>query len=1061
MMEAGKLITLKIWHSGSFKKKGSVLEFVGGGYKTFEVDTDEMCWWYLVELVEKCGKVLKEVDHVYYMEPRTTSYEKGLKRVFTDADCRVLMEYAKEMRCVDCYVVPSVEVPRFLQLLVVGIHPTPSPEVVKKLTPKRAPQNNTNMKAPPSKSAQLSQSNLDELNVVVAQQEKETYPAYELDNEYDADEEYEVDDCTYDDIGDEWKDELEGSCDALAAQEIEEALVEDVIHSDGDTEDDEYKESRKNLRSWNADILKIARQLQNDVEDGKLLGQVASPQAQAQAQPQPQQGTTHQSDDLCSEYEESEDEIHTPGESEDDDFSGKRRRSKTVVVNASTDFTELRWTVGIRFPNRVEFRDCVARYAIAQGRNLTFSVSDKNRQQRLGVRCIPGCPFRMYASWESSRACFVVKSVDHQHTCTRNMKANRQLKTTWLAKQFLEIFKSRPHWPAAEICETVRRAYKVLVSRWFAYRVKYHAHRMLHGSMKEHYTKVGRYLEALKQLNPNTYFKLETDPKTNSPTFQRLFCCFDGVKQGWVGCRKVLCVDGCFLKTFLGGMLLSAVGRDANEQMYPLAWAVVEGENNDSWQWFVSHLKIALGENDGAGWTIISDEHQGILNAVAQELPEAEHRHCARHIFANWHKNFKGDEMKLLFWKCAKAYNEADYDDAIEEMEQVDPGAVVSFKSYQPKLFCRAFVKPDTKCDVILSNMAETWNGYIIKARNKHLIYMLEDIRSAVMQRMVLKREEGEKRTSAICPRVQQKLEKEKEHAANCMVLPSGPNLFQVSYYMDTLSVDLDAKSCTCKKWDLSGIPCRHAVAAIFYLHNNAEDYVHGWYKRNTFLNIYSGTISPCTGERHWPKVELPLDPPPIKIGPGRPRINRRRGPHEDPKKSGKLTKHGVQMSCSVCRSVNHNKRRCPEKDKVVEPSAKRPRGRPRKNGDASNNATTTVPTTTTTSVTNAATAISTTTATTCSRATATNIAHHDATAEPTRTGRGGRVIRGGRGSRGGGRDNRGGRGSRGGRGGRGSRGGNSGRGRAIGVGVIVDTDGNSFVGSCSQTSFVATTPPP
>ena len=47
------------------------------------------------------------------------------------------------------------------------------------------------------------------------------------------------------------------------------------------------------------------------------------------------------------------------------------------------------------------------------------------------------------------------------------------------------------------------------------------------------------------------------------------FVCFDGVRDGWVaGCRKVLCVDGCFLKTFLGGMLLSAVGREANDQMY-------------------------------------------------------------------------------------------------------------------------------------------------------------------------------------------------------------------------------------------------------------------------------------------------------------------------------------------------------------------------------------------------------------------------------------------------------------------------------------------------------------
>lgn len=50
------------------------------------------------------------------------------------------------------------------------------------------------------------------------------------------------------------------------------------------------------------------------------------------------------------------------------------------------------------------------------------------------------------------------------------------------------------------------------------------------------------------------------------------------------GCRKLLCVDGCFLITFLGryyNLLLSAIGRDANNQMCLLCLKVVEGENND------------------------------------------------------------------------------------------------------------------------------------------------------------------------------------------------------------------------------------------------------------------------------------------------------------------------------------------------------------------------------------------------------------------------------------------------------------------------------------------------
>ena len=46
-------------------------------------------------------------------------------------------------------------------------------------------------------------------------------------------------------------------------------------------------------------------------------------------------------------------------------------------------------------------------------------------------------------------------------------------------------------------------------------------------------------------------------------------------------------------------MLLAAIGRDANDRMYPLAWAMVEGENNDSWEWFMEQLRKSLEINDG------------------------------------------------------------------------------------------------------------------------------------------------------------------------------------------------------------------------------------------------------------------------------------------------------------------------------------------------------------------------------------------------------------------------------------------------------------------------------
>ncbi|XP_021714772.1 uncharacterized protein LOC110682751 [Chenopodium quinoa] len=272
-------------------------------------------------------------------------------------------------------------------------------------------------------------------------------------------------------------------------------------------------------------------------------------------------------------------------------------------------------------------------------------------------------------------------------------------------------------------------------------------------------------------------------------------------------------------------------------------------------------------------------------------------------------QGIRGDEMKAMFWKAAKAYNEADYKDSLEEMEEVNPGAVIAFNKHNPNLFCRAFVKTTTKCNVILSNMAETWNGYIIHARNKHLIDMLEDIRAALMQRMVLKRNALEKWTNKICPRVTDKLEKEKAEVDYCCALPSNIHQFQVNHRLDSMTVDLQARSCTCKILNLTGIPC-YAISCIFLMHQNAEDWVDDWYSKETYLKIYSGSINPCPEERHQPTVVAPLDPPPIRIGPGRPRKNRRKHPMEDPKKKGKLTKHGIEMECSDCKSKNHNKRK-------------------------------------------------------------------------------------------------------------------------------------------------------
>ncbi|GJW88367.1 hypothetical protein Tco_0163707 [Tanacetum coccineum] len=90
---------------------------------------------------------------------------------------------------------------------------------------------------------------------------------------------------------------------------------------------------------------------------------------------------------------------------------------------------------------------------------------------------------------------------------------------------------------------------------------------------------------------------------------------------------------------------------ETQEQMFPIAWALVTVENKDNWLWFLVSLGDDLNLNRGATVTIISDGHKGLKEAVREWLPLAEHRQCARHIYANLKKIWPGLHFKRL---CGK-----------------------------------------------------------------------------------------------------------------------------------------------------------------------------------------------------------------------------------------------------------------------------------------------------------------------------------------------------------------------------------------------------------------------
>ncbi|GAU15822.1 hypothetical protein TSUD_236380 [Trifolium subterraneum] len=66
------------------------------------------------------------------------------------------------------------------------------------------------------------------------------------------------------------------------------------------------------------------------------------------------------------------------------------------------------------------------------------------------------------------------------------------------------------------------------------------------------------------------------------------------------------------------------LGRDANDQYYPLAFGVVENETKDSWRWFLTLLLEDIGREKRR--VFISDQQKGLIQVYEEMFDRLEHR---------------------------------------------------------------------------------------------------------------------------------------------------------------------------------------------------------------------------------------------------------------------------------------------------------------------------------------------------------------------------------------------------------------------------------------------------
>lgn len=131
--------------------------------------------------------------------------------------------------------------------------------------------------------------------------------------------------------------------------------------------------------------------------------------------------------------------------------------------------------------------------------------------------------------------------------------------------------------------------------------------------------------------------------------------------------------------------------------------------------------------------TLLSDRQKGLLEGVERVFPASAHGYCLKHLEDNLRKHYKHPELKNYLWKAARATTESEFNDAIMEMRQIDNDAVNWLLDHASPTHWAEIYFPGKRYGHLTSNIAESLNAWLLRARELPILAMFETIRQQLM----------------------------------------------------------------------------------------------------------------------------------------------------------------------------------------------------------------------------------------------------------------------------------------------------------------------------------------
>ncbi|XP_020981616.1 uncharacterized protein LOC110273081 [Arachis duranensis] len=359
---------------------------------------------------------------------------------------------------------------------------------------------------------------------------------------------------------------------------------------------------------------------------------------------------------------------------------------------------------------------------------------------------------------------------------------------------------------------------------------------------------------------PGTVAVLRTSPvrvggqlDESQAYFHRLFWTFSPCIEAFRHCKPLVGIDITHLYGKYGGTLLVAIAQDGNSNILSVAFALVEGENAESWSFFFSHLREHVTPQPGL--LVISDRHNGIKAALEAPdggwLPPFAYRaFCIRHVAANFALTFKGKDARRLLVNAAYAKTEVEFHYWFDILRSEDPAMCDWANRIEYSLWTQ-HCNEGRRFRHMTTNISECVNSILKGVRNLLVCSLVKATYGRLAELFIRKGREAEAQLGTgqqfsqhlvKCIEANLKMarcftvtlyDRDNSEFTVAEITPTG------SFSLDSYRVSLASQTCDCVYFQALHFPCPHALACCAYSQLTWEPYVHQVYRLSSVFSVY------------------------------------------------------------------------------------------------------------------------------------------------------------------------------------------------------------------------------